>query len=304
MNKARSITMSSRTDPGLGVANKGRTFPQGTRSARNYYVKSETRCILCKLDSENHPAHLVLHRRAPHPGGWQTLLFHVQEARWFCDPRLRVEGYVYRHYPNQTVVRIAPRPAWAATDHAHGWSLGTRIVMSRFWNVELIGPPIGWEDVRMRDLRSRFWSKVDKSGDCWEWRGYRIPEGYGMFYAGGSHGNAPVYAHRVAWELAHGRPVPPRGRICHSCDNPACVKPTHLFLGSQADNLNDMRAKGRARKTGARLDSKKAAQIRNSYKRGGTTQAALAREYGVTRATISRLLNGKSWPVIDLQRLA
>lgn len=290
MNKPRSIAMLD--------ANTGRRCPQGTRTSRNYYVKSETQCILCKLDTKkgNHQADFVV-RRLPPDGVVCLFLYLVQEAQWFCDSRLLVEGYVYRHYPNQTVVRIAHRPVWATAGQAHGWPLGTRTVMSRFWNVQPIESPSGWEDGRMKGLESRFWSKVNKCGDCWEWTGYRIPEGYGMFHAGGSHGNAPVYAHRLAWELAHGRPVPLRGRICHTCDNPACVNPEHLFLGSQADNLNDMRAKGRSRKTGWRLDSNRAAEIRNRYKRGGITQATLAEEYGVTRATISRLLNGKSWPV-------
>ena len=85
----------------------------------------------------------------------------------------------------------------------------------------------------------RFWSKVLKTDGCWIWIGARR-NGYGRF------GGSPYrYAHRVAWELAHGPLESTAVKVCHHCDNPLCVRLDHLFIGSQADNVRDRAAKGR-----------------------------------------------------------
>ena len=99
----------------------------------------------------------------------------------------------------------------------------------------------------MKTFEGRFWEKVDRQGPhaCWEWLAYRNAGGYGQLTV---HGRS-CHAHRVAWELTHGPIL--RGAhnhdICvlHTCDNPGCVNPAHLFLGSQAVNVEDMNAKGR-----------------------------------------------------------
>ncbi len=92
-------------------------------------------------------------------------------------------------------------------------------------------------------LADRFWIKVVRSGDdeCWGWSG-TTNKGYGRINVGGNM----VLAHRVAWELTSGL-IPPGMCVLHSCDNPPCVNPNHLFLGTHADNMRDMRAKGRHR---------------------------------------------------------
>ena len=77
--------------------------------------------------------------------------------------------------------------------------------------------------------------KLAKNG-CWEWTGHRQPEGYGQ--VGRSY-----KAHRLAWELFRG-PIPPKMEVCHRCDNPPCVNPEHLWLGTHSQNIQDMVAKG------------------------------------------------------------
>lgn len=93
----------------------------------------------------------------------------------------------------------------------------------------------------MADKRARFWAYVQPSTGCWQWNGpMREQDGYGFFTLGGRR----LSAHRVSWELHHGS-IPDGFYICHHCDNPPCVRPDHLFLGTVRDNVDDMIAKGR-----------------------------------------------------------
>lgn len=90
-------------------------------------------------------------------------------------------------------------------------------------------------------IADRFWAKVNRGDDCWEWAGGRNQgTGYGFF----SVRSRTIGAHRAAWEVANG-PIPAGIDVLHRCDNPPCVRPDHLFLGTHRDNMRDMRAKGR-----------------------------------------------------------
>lgn len=89
---------------------------------------------------------------------------------------------------------------------------------------------------------ARFWRRVTLSPGCWEWQGGRGTRGYGRYSPRRGHSQ---YAHRYAYQLAFG-PIPEGYHICHHCDNPPCVRPTHLFAGTASDNAKDMWAKGRA----------------------------------------------------------
>ena len=97
---------------------------------------------------------------------------------------------------------------------------------------------------RPRPAEDRFWEKVDKSAACWIWTGATARFGYGHFRDKGWR-SSPTPAHRFSWVLLHG-PVPAKLCVLHSCDNPPCVRPQHLFLGTKKTNTHDMIAKGRA----------------------------------------------------------
>jgi hypothetical protein len=99
---------------------------------------------------------------------------------------------------------------------------------------------------RYCSLECRFWSKVDKNGGanaCWEWTA-KARSNYKKWYGAFNVGGRVDRSHRVAWELENGA-IPEGLCVCHRCDNPKCCNPAHLFLGSHAENMSDMRAKGR-----------------------------------------------------------
>jgi hypothetical protein len=107
-----------------------------------------------------------------------------------------------------------------------------------------------------------------------------------------------VACHRVAWELTYGA-IPNDLHVLHKCDNPPCCNPGHLFLGTHKDNMADMKAKGRARSGGygenhpfAKLTMAQAEEIRARYAAGGTTYRLLAGEYGLSGASVARIVTG------------
>lgn len=140
---------------------------------------------------------------------------------------------------------------------------------------------------------ARFWKKVDQSpgqgphGDCWEWLASCVEAGYGAFW----DGERVMGAHVFAYELVHG-PVPQGLLVCHVCDNKVCVRDTHLFVGTYADNMHDASQKEAVAK---KLTWVKVAEIRTRYAAGGVTQQELADEYGVHQTNISCVVNHQWW---------
>lgn len=94
-----------------------------------------------------------------------------------------------------------------------------------------------------RPVAERFWSYVQRGDECWTWIGARDANGYGRLSL---PGRGTIGAHRVSWELHRGE-IPDGLCVLHRCDNPPCVWPEHLFLGTHADNVADRIAKGRSR---------------------------------------------------------
>lgn len=181
-------------------------------------------------------------------------------------------------------------------------------------------------------LETRLWRHVTKTDTCWLWNGATASKGYGYISVGSS--NRAVYAHRVTFEIAYG-PIPDGMMVCHTCDNPLCVRNDdegwyevsgilhprrgHLWLGTSADNTADMVAKGRSGKGRprihpivvppgiafgerhglAKLTEQAVREIRAKYAEGTTTYARLSSEYGIDKATLSRIIHRKAWTHVE-----
>lgn len=162
-------------------------------------------------------------------------------------------------------------------------------------------PPGNGMDVEiLRRYQDRFNSRLKKNPatGCLEWQGARFPEGYGKIHIRPK----VLRTHRVAWALANGR-WPGEMMVCHSCDNPCCCNPEHLWLGSNSDNQVDAVKKGRrshieptkGQKNGmARITEGEAREIIRLISEGQTNKA-IAQIYGISHAQVSLIRLGKSW---------
>jgi hypothetical protein len=153
------------------------------------------------------------------------------------------------------------------------------------------------------ELGRRFWDKVNKTESCWLWTAGKSWNGYGQFNTKEGTKWAPGRAHRFSYESVNGA-IPDGLGVLHLCDSPACVRPSHLFLGTQADNMRDMAEKGRAVRgeahPRAKLTVEKVLGIRAGHKHGATG-AALASEYGVNASCISKVIAGRLWKHIPAE---
>jgi uncharacterized protein (DUF433 family) len=143
----------------------------------------------------------------------------------------------------------------------------------------------------------RFNAKIEKDAvsECWIWIASTAGSGYGQFRIPGTRRN--VYAHRMAWELRNGT-VPAEKAVCHSCDNPRCVNPDHLFLGDQSVNMKDMAAKSRhlfgEKNSQSKLTAIEVHAIHEASA-SGQTQSAIAKRFRIGQMTVCRILRGERW---------
>lgn len=152
-------------------------------------------------------------------------------------------------------------------------------------------------------LIHRFWKSVSKSNSCWNWSG-RSTRGYGYINIVDPK---TIGTHRFSWILHNKEEIPEGFVICHKCDNPSCVNPEHLFLGTPLENMADKISKGRAYVKLAYLNAKLTAEqireIRASYVPHKVTQKILAEHFGVSRENIHYIIKGKSWEHLDGEKI-
>lgn len=154
------------------------------------------------------------------------------------------------------------------------------------------------------DLETRFWAKVLKTDECWLWTASKGAKGYGFI----GLGNGKVgKSHRVSWELHNGA-IPDGIHVLHNCpgkDNPACVNPAHLWLGTNDDNMKDAArkdcfphskpAEAGEKHWNARLTWQDVDTIRMLYATAGVSGVRLAQQYSVSQSNISQILHNKRW---------
>lgn len=153
-------------------------------------------------------------------------------------------------------------------------------------------------------LLGRLMQRVALGPDCWTWTGPVNNKGYGR------HG-ARSYVHRTIFELTV-RPLATGEQVCHHCDNPPCVRPSHLFAGSQSDNMRDMVAKSRhaaathpeavvrgERVGGAKLTDGQVRELREASAVGGVSQMDLSRRYGISHHNVRLILANRIWTHVE-----
>lgn len=150
------------------------------------------------------------------------------------------------------------------------------------------------EDFDFSSIASRFWEKVKKTDSCWLWMAGTNKYGYGKFFINGKD----TGSHRISYMLSFGF-VSKNVFICHTCDNPPCVKLDHLFLSTPQGNMDDKVKKRRHmygnNHTNAKITKEDVRVIKRRYLTEKISQSKLGEEYGVHQAHISKILCGKVW---------
>lgn len=148
---------------------------------------------------------------------------------------------------------------------------------------------------KSKDIVERFFERVEKSENCWIWLGARKDSGYGNFHLGNLKYRR---AHKFSWEMHFGK-VPDGLLVLHKCDNPICVKPNHLFLGNQKENMADAKKKGRnafgVKNGRSKLTDEIVKEIRKEYAFGRASSRNLGQKYSVGKSTILQIIRGNTW---------
>lgn len=157
--------------------------------------------------------------------------------------------------------------------------------------------------MRGAGFEARFRTRVDKSGECWTWLGSIHRDGYGVMWADREArerfglGSFNVRAHRAAWLIEHG-PIPAGKVVCHRCDNPRCVRPSHLWLGTPRENTRDAAAKGRLAKPNAKISAHDVRIIRRRFA-AGERSSDIAIDFGISRDQVTNIGAGRSWKSVE-----
>lgn len=151
--------------------------------------------------------------------------------------------------------------------------------------------------------QKRFWSYVKKGSDCWEWSGSRSPFGYGRMNIRG----VIVMAHRFSMALKLGRPLIKGESVLHSCDNPPCVRPEHLRIGTQKDNAADREDRGRGNQPRGSRNGKtifaedEIVRIKHMLKSGKLNKGQIADIFECSRSAIEGIASGRTWSHIKIE---
>lgn len=182
-------------------------------------------------------------------------------------------------------------PAPRTDRRTNGQPAGTQL---RFRNGHNLRAPFRAYPPEQRPAEARFVERVERTDGCWTWKGHRNRGGYGLFYPGKAIAEREMLAHRFAYAMANG-PIPEGFHVLHSCDNPPCVNPTHLWLGTDLENMRDASAKGRLRGRNRRLTAEQARSLVSDYRAGGTSLLEVGRRYGVSMTTAQKTVHSSWW---------
>jgi hypothetical protein len=150
---------------------------------------------------------------------------------------------------------------------------------------------VGYRRISMRycSLKCSVFSRTKTVGDCWLWQGAKLPDGYGHLRFDGRQ----MRAHRAAYETAFGK-LPSEMLVCHSCDQPACCNPQHLFAGTNKDNSDDKLRKGRQRRGEANHAKLTEDQIRE-IRASNESMREMAKRFGVSVSHLSKIRRKVKW---------
>lgn len=166
-------------------------------------------------------------------------------------------------------------------------------------HVKCCSEKCGHASRKTKSVEQRFWKYVNKTEECWLWTGSIRSTGYGQLMTNNKNGKRTMStASRISWELHFGE-IPENLNVLHKCDNRKCVNPSHLFLGTNADNMIDKINKGRQLRGSqfsfAKLNEKDIVKIREDHNLGIYTQSELCKIYNMSATSISKIIRRKSW---------